>query len=62
MKKYNSIAKKETILLKMGIGTEQIFFSKKTHKWPRGPQKGVQPHYSSGNANEDHNEIVPHTC
>ena len=58
---YNSIARKQTIWLKNRQGTWIDTFPEKIQT-AMGTWKGAQHHSPSGNTNQKHNEMAPHTC
>ena len=43
-------------------GLNKHFFPRKTFKWPSSHEKVLNITNHRGNANQNHNELSPHTC
>ena len=54
--------KKQTTQLKNGQRIQIGISPKKTYTWPTGHEKMLNITNHQGNANQNHNEILPHIC
>ena len=57
----NSISEKQPDL-KMGRGPEQTFFQRRHTDGQQAHEKMFNITNHQGNANQNHNEVSPHTC